>query len=414
MRWATIRTEAGTRAVARRRRLARRARRRATSVSCSPRRRSARDRARPTTSRPPTTRRSSPHPARSSARDSTTGATSSRWDTSSPSTPRCSPSSARRSSARTTTSSLPPDSDSVDWEAELALVIGARAPRASPHGSRGRDRRLHRRQRRLDARLAVPHARVAAGQDLGARHAGRPLAGDPRRGRRHRARPRDRLRGRRRRPSGEPHRRSSCSRPPTSSPTSASSCTLEPGDLLLTGTPAGVGHGMDPPVYLAAGQVVRTTHRGPRRAPQPLRGRAPAEPRQFVPIVTSSPAGRTAETSVVPRTPQELKTEDLGAPRASRPRARRARTNVTWPRPRGMSRRDLQAAERGAEAPLERRAPSGRRRAGRRPRCPRRRRLRGRAGAGVRSSSGSTTSSVTIPTAGTTSRSVETSRRRCR
>ena len=23
--------------------------------------------------------------------------------------------------------------------------------------------------------------------------------------------------------------------------------TLEPGDLLLTGTPAGVGHGMDPP-----------------------------------------------------------------------------------------------------------------------------------------------------------------------
>jgi len=38
--------------------------------------------------------------------------------------------------------------------------------------------------------------------------------------------------------------------------------TLEPGDLLLTGTPAGVGHGMDPPVYLAAGQVVRTTIEG--------------------------------------------------------------------------------------------------------------------------------------------------------
>jgi acylpyruvate hydrolase len=34
--------------------------------------------------------------------------------------------------------------------------------------------------------------------------------------------------------------------------------TLEPGDLLLTGTPAGVGHGMDPPVSLAPGQVVRT------------------------------------------------------------------------------------------------------------------------------------------------------------
>lgn len=38
--------------------------------------------------------------------------------------------------------------------------------------------------------------------------------------------------------------------------------TLVPGDLLLTGTPAGVGHGMRPPTYLAAGQVVRTTIEG--------------------------------------------------------------------------------------------------------------------------------------------------------
>jgi acylpyruvate hydrolase len=34
--------------------------------------------------------------------------------------------------------------------------------------------------------------------------------------------------------------------------------TLAPGDLLLTGTPAGVGHGMQPPTYLQPGQVVRT------------------------------------------------------------------------------------------------------------------------------------------------------------
>jgi acylpyruvate hydrolase len=34
--------------------------------------------------------------------------------------------------------------------------------------------------------------------------------------------------------------------------------TLEPGDLILTGTPAGVGHGMHPPTYLQPGQVVRT------------------------------------------------------------------------------------------------------------------------------------------------------------
>src|SRR5207244_2521024 len=35
--------------------------------------------------------------------------------------------------------------------------------------------------------------------------------------------------------------------------------TLEPGDLILTGTPAGVGHAHRPPVYLQAGQVVRTS-----------------------------------------------------------------------------------------------------------------------------------------------------------
>ncbi|MBM3569277.1 MAG: fumarylacetoacetate hydrolase family protein [Alphaproteobacteria bacterium] len=31
--------------------------------------------------------------------------------------------------------------------------------------------------------------------------------------------------------------------------------TLEPGDLIVTGTPAGVGHGRKPPVYLKAGDV---------------------------------------------------------------------------------------------------------------------------------------------------------------
>jgi len=35
--------------------------------------------------------------------------------------------------------------------------------------------------------------------------------------------------------------------------------TLRPGDLVLTGTPGGVGHARRPPVYLHAGQVVRTT-----------------------------------------------------------------------------------------------------------------------------------------------------------
>jgi acylpyruvate hydrolase len=37
----------------------------------------------------------------------------------------------------------------------------------------------------------------------------------------------------------------------------AETCTLEPGDLILTGTPSGVGMAFDPPRYLSDGDVVR-------------------------------------------------------------------------------------------------------------------------------------------------------------
>ncbi len=37
---------------------------------------------------------------------------------------------------------------------------------------------------------------------------------------------------------------------------------LSPGDLIATGTPGGVGHGMDPPSYLAAGDVVEVSLEG--------------------------------------------------------------------------------------------------------------------------------------------------------
>ena len=37
----------------------------------------------------------------------------------------------------------------------------------------------------------------------------------------------------------------------------AETCTLEPGDLILTGTPDGVGKAFDPPRYLQSGDVVR-------------------------------------------------------------------------------------------------------------------------------------------------------------
>jgi acylpyruvate hydrolase len=39
-------------------------------------------------------------------------------------------------------------------------------------------------------------------------------------------------------------------------------CTLEPGDLISTGTPSGVGHARKPPVYLQPGQLVRTSVEG--------------------------------------------------------------------------------------------------------------------------------------------------------
>jgi acylpyruvate hydrolase len=37
----------------------------------------------------------------------------------------------------------------------------------------------------------------------------------------------------------------------------AQTCTLRPGDLILTGTPSGVGMALDPPAFLTSGDVVR-------------------------------------------------------------------------------------------------------------------------------------------------------------
>jgi 2-keto-4-pentenoate hydratase/2-oxohepta-3-ene-1,7-dioic acid hydratase in catechol pathway len=37
----------------------------------------------------------------------------------------------------------------------------------------------------------------------------------------------------------------------------AQTCTLRPGDLILTGTPSGVGQGFDPPKFLKSGDTVR-------------------------------------------------------------------------------------------------------------------------------------------------------------
>ena len=59
---------------------------------------------------------------------------------------------------------LPAVSDKVDWEAELAVVIGTPVRHAAADGGRGRHRRLRGAQRRERARLAAPHAEWLQGK----------------------------------------------------------------------------------------------------------------------------------------------------------------------------------------------------------------------------------------------------------
>jgi 2-keto-4-pentenoate hydratase/2-oxohepta-3-ene-1,7-dioic acid hydratase in catechol pathway len=47
--------------------------------------------------------------------------------------------------------------------------------------------------------------------------------------------------------------------------------TLLPGDVISTGTPAGVGLGMNPPVYLNAGDVVELGIEGLGESQQKVR-----------------------------------------------------------------------------------------------------------------------------------------------
>jgi len=52
--------------------------------------------------------------------------------------------------------------------------------------------------------------------------------------------------------------------------------TLEPGDVLATGTPSGVGYAMDPPQFLADGDVVTCEVEGIGRLENPVRAEASA------------------------------------------------------------------------------------------------------------------------------------------
>jgi len=156
---------------------------------------------------------------------------------------------------------LPPDSDSVDWEAELALVIGTAVRRATP-------------QQAADAVAGFTVANDVSMRDWQYRsieflqgktweHATPvgPWLVTP-----------DELGG------TAPDLAIGCDVDGITRQASRTSelvfsaadlvayasqfVTLEPGDLLLTGTPGGVGHGMTPPTYLHPGEVLRTTIQG--------------------------------------------------------------------------------------------------------------------------------------------------------
>ena len=60
---------------------------------------------------------------------------------------------------------------------------------------------------------------------------------------------------------------------PASSPSCRPSCRCCPGDVIFTGTPAGVGLARQPPRFLQPGDVRRELDRGHRHHPQPARHR---------------------------------------------------------------------------------------------------------------------------------------------
>ena len=156
---------------------------------------------------------------------------------------------------------LPAVSDMVDYEGELAHRHRPSLPAcAGAPGLRGRGR-VHRHQRRQRARLAVAHAHLHHGQVLRHARALRPRAG----------------------------RRATSSAIPGSltirtwvndelrqDSTTAdlifgcaemieyltTAFPLEPGTIIATGTPAGVGAGFDPPRFLADGDTVRIAIEG--------------------------------------------------------------------------------------------------------------------------------------------------------
>ena len=150
---------------------------------------------------------------------------------------------------------LPAESEQVDFEAELGVVVGKRLRRASEDDAEAAVAGYVAANDVTDARLPVPLAPVAAGQDLAAVDPRRSLPGHARGGRR------PWPRSIRLELNGEELQHAQTSAMIFSVPETLSliseSTTLEPGDLILTGTPGGVGYRRDPQVFLKPGDRVR-------------------------------------------------------------------------------------------------------------------------------------------------------------
>ena len=153
--------------------------------------------------------------------------------------------------------------DRVDWEVELVVVIGRQAQRVDVDrrmGARGRrdGRPGHLGARRSDAWFAAavqPRQVVSRIRPDGA------VARHARRAARSPTTSRSAARSTASRCSATARRRccSPCPRPCRGCRRSVRCC---PGDLIFTGTPAGVGNRMDPPRYLRAGDELVSTVEG--------------------------------------------------------------------------------------------------------------------------------------------------------
>ena len=157
---------------------------------------------------------------------------------------------------------LPRVSDMVDWEVELTVVIGHPVRHASPDEAAAaiagftvandismrdwQNRTLQWLQGKTFEHATPIGPWMVTPDEVGGTAPDLELT----------------LRGRRRRAPARAARRSSSSGPQPIVSYLSEVVTLRPGDVILTGTPGGVGHAMDPPVYLRAGQMVRTAIEG--------------------------------------------------------------------------------------------------------------------------------------------------------